>query len=99
MEPCKEPKEVDLHDLRLFDAEVTMCEAIEEAWAVGRECVLLIHGYNNGVAIRDFIRGPGGLGKRLHLHYPEIPEVRIIPRDKGSTYVLIGEGRGGGTKG
>jgi len=92
MSKFKDPIEVDLHNLRLFDAEVEICDAIEEAWTCEKRCLLLIHGYHNGVAIREFIRSPGGLVKRVARNYPEIPELEIIRRDNGSTYVVIGEG-------
>ncbi len=83
--------EVDLHNLRLYDAEVEICAAIEEAWFNGKQCLLLIHGYNNGVAIREFIRRRGGLRKQMARNYPEIPELEIRPRDHGSTFVVIQE--------
>ena len=89
MNRCKNPVEVDLHNLRLYYAEIEICAAIEEAWFCGNQCLLLIHGYNNGVAIRDFIRSPGGLKKRVSRNYPEILELEIIPSDQGTTYVII----------
>ena len=92
MKKYKDPVEVDLHDLRLYDAEVKICDAIEEAWLNGNPCLLLIHGYNNGVAIREFIRKPGGLRKRIRRYYPEIAEVELIARDYGTTYVVFGTG-------
>lgn len=84
-----EPIEVDLHNLRLYDAEIKICNAIEEAWCNDNRCLLLIHGYNNGVAIRDFIRREGGLRKHVARNYPELPEIQVVPCDYGSTYVLI----------
>ena len=87
--------EVDLHDKRLFDAELNICDAIEEAWYCGKECLLLIHGYNNGVAIRNYIRINGGLRKQLIRNYPELPDIRVIPKDHGSTYVkFLGKRKG-----
>ena len=92
MSRSNDPIEVDLHNLRLFDAEIVICNAIEEAWCNDDGCLLLIHGYHNGKAIREFIRSPGGLRKKIARNYPEIPEIEIIPCDYGSTYVLIGGG-------
>ena len=89
MNRFKDPVEVDLHNLRLYHAEIEICTAIEEAIISGNECLLLIHGYNNGVAIRDFIRSPGRLRKKVKQNYPEILELEIIPCDQGSTYVII----------
>ena len=82
-------KEVDLHNMTLFDAEMEICENIEESWYAGKRVLLLIHGYNNGVAIRDFIRNAGRLGKKLKHDYPYLPEVDIVVRDYGSTYVIL----------
>jgi len=81
--------EIDLHSLRLFDAEVRICEAIEEAWYCGKKSILLVQGYKNGVTIRNFIRNPGGFRKRLDRFYPELHEVGIKPKDYGSPYVTI----------
>lgn len=92
MNRCKDPIEVDLHNFRLFDAEVKICDAIEEAWICGKPCLKLIHGYNNGVAIRDFIRSPGGLRKQVVRNYSEIPELEIIPCDRGTTFVVMEDG-------
>lgn len=89
MNKFKDPVEIDLHNLRLMDAEFEICEAIEEAWYCGKKCLLLIHGYNNGVAIRDFIRKPGRLRKRIARDYPEIPEIEIVSYDHGTTYIAI----------
>lgn len=82
--------EVDLHNLRLYDAEIRICDAIEEAWCCDQNCLLLIHGYNNGVAIKDFIYSPGGLRKKMKRDYPEIPGIEVVRCDHGSTYVVIG---------
>lgn len=92
MSRTNDPIEVDLHDLRLYDAEIEICNAIEEAWSTTSKCLLLIHGYNNGIAIREFIRNPGGLMKRIKRNYPEVPSIEIVPCDNGSTYVLIEDG-------
>jgi len=86
-----DPIEVDLHDLRLYDAEIEICNAIEEAWCNDNRCLLMIHGYNNGVAIRSFIQSEGGLRKHIARNFPEIPAINIVPKDYGSTYVLIGD--------
>ncbi len=91
MSGSNDPLEVDLHDLRLYDAEVRICDAIEEGWCNDTRCILLIHGYHNGVAIRSFIQSEGGLRKQIKRNYPEIPRIEIVPCDYGSTYVLIGD--------
>ena len=91
-------KEVDLHNMTLFDAEMEICENIEESWYAGKRVLLLIHGYNNGVAIRDFIRNAGRLRKKLKHDYSYLPEVQIVVQDHGSTYVILMEDSSEGGK-
>ena len=81
--------EIDLHKLRLYDAKFEICLYIEDAWNNGDQSILFIHGFNNGTSIRDFIRDFGGLRKKMARDYPEIPELEIIPCDKGTTKVII----------
>ena len=75
--------------MRLFEAEVEICAAIEEAWFCGKSCLLLIHGYNNGVAIKEFILNPGGLRKQMKRNFPEVPGLEITPKDRGATSIRI----------
>ncbi len=82
-------KEIDLHELTLYDAEFTICESIEEAWYRGETALLFIHGYHGGSAISDFIRKPEGLRRKISRDYPEIPKVSIRPGDAGSTYLIF----------
>lgn len=77
--------------MRLFEAEVEICAAIEEAWFCGKSYLLLIHGYNNGVAIKEFILKSGGLRKQMKRNFPEVPGLEIIPKDRGVTLVRISE--------
>ena len=85
-------REIDLHGMRLYDAEVVICESIEEAAVAGQHALLLIHGYHNGVAIKGFIRGRGGLRKKWARDYGDMPDIEVVPRDHGSTYVVVKEG-------
>ena len=84
-------KEIDLHELRLYDAEVVICESIEEAWVAGENALRLIHGYHNGVAIKSFIRRRNGLRGKWARDYRDMPDIEVMPRDHGSTYVILGE--------
>jgi len=84
-------REVDLHDHRLFEAEITICEELEEAWHNDEEGVLLIHGYHNGTAIKSFIRRQEGLRNKLKRNYPNLPVVELEEQDAGSTYVVFKE--------
>ena len=81
--------EIDLHSMNLFDAELEICESLEEAWCTEKKVVLFIHGFNNGFAIGDYIRNPGRLKKQLKLGYPHLPEIRLVYHDRGSTYAIF----------
>ena len=85
-------REIDLHNFRLLEAELRICDSIEEAWCEGLDTLLFIHGYHNGVAIKSFIRKPSGLRAKLQRDFPEILLKDIIPNDNGSTYVLFSDG-------
>jgi len=88
----KQAREIDLHNFRLLEAELKVCDSIEEAWCEGLQSLLFIHGYHNGVAIKSFIRKPSGLRAKLQKNFPEILLKDIIPNDNGSTYVLFCDG-------
>jgi len=81
--------ELDLHGYTLLEAEVEICETLEEAWNLDKKKVLLIHGFHGGSAIKDFIWREGGLRKRLKIYYPALPAVYLLPHDPGSTFVIF----------
>ena len=85
-------REVDLHNYRLLEAELKVCDSIEEAWCEGLDALLFIHGYHNGVAIKSYIRKPSGLKAKLQRDFPEIQLVEIRPKDEGCTYVIFCDG-------
>ena len=91
MANLSQAREVDLHNFRLLEAELKVCDSIEEAWCEGLEALLFIHGYHNGVAIKSFIRKPSGLKAKLQKNFPEIQLVEIRPKDEGCTYVIFGD--------
>ena len=82
-------REVDLHGLRLFEAERAICEALEEAWYNDEPQVLLIHGYKSGIAIKRFIWEKGGLRKKLKINFSDLPEIELQPKGSGSTCVIF----------
>ena len=84
-------REIDLHNMRHLDVEMKVCEVLEEAWAAGEEALLFIHGYHGGVSLRDYIRGRNGLRSWWYRNFPELPKLKIIDKDKGSTYVVFSE--------
>jgi len=84
-------REIDLHGMRHLDAEMKVCEVLEEAWAAGEGAVLFVHGYHGGVALRNYIRGNGGLRSWWYYHFPDLPPLKIVAKDKGSTYVMFSD--------
>jgi len=82
-------REVDLHGMRLYEAETLICETLEEAWYNGEPCVLFVHGFKGGTAIRDFIRKEKGLRAKLKRFFSRLPDVELRSGDRGSTYVLF----------
>ena len=82
-------REVDLHGLRLFEAELVICEALEEAWYNDEKRVLFIHGYKSGTDIRRFIWGVGGLRKKLKRSFPSLSDIDLQSNGSGSTYVIF----------
>ncbi len=92
MTNLSQAKQIDLHNFRLLEAELKICDSLEEAWCEGLDVLLFIHGYHNGVAIKSYIRKPTGLRVRLQSDFPEIRLMDILPRDNGSTYVIFDNG-------
>ncbi len=79
--------EVDLHEAPLYEAEVLICERLEEAWFSGKHSICFIHGYRGGNAIRNFIWSR--LSSRLKRNYPELPAVELRSQGRGATVVLF----------
>ena len=82
-------REVDLHGLRLFEAEQIICEALEEAWYNDENRVLFIHGYKSGTDVKRFIWREGNLRKHLKQHFSNLPDIDLQPNGPGSTYVIF----------
>jgi len=82
-------REVDLHGLRLFEAELVICEALEEAWYSDESRVLLIHGYKGGTDIKRFIWREGGLRKKLKTSFGDLPGIELQARGTGSSCVVF----------
>ena len=82
-------KEINLYDLKLYNAELRIYETIEKAWFSGEQYLFFIHGYNSGLAIRDFIRDKWRLKKKLKRDFPEIPEIDVREKDYWSAYVSL----------
>lgn len=82
--------EVDLHGLTANDAKFRLEHLLTNA-PPGIEEVRVIHGYNNGQALRDMVR--------LRLKHPRI-RAKLVCLNPGETRLLLGPPAGrAGTKG
>ena len=78
---------VDLHGLLLSEAKLKAQVAVGEAWTNAVSSIELIHGYNLGTAIKDYIQQDSGLRKDMEIVYPEIPTLKLADKGLGSTIV------------
>jgi len=78
---------VDLHGLPLSEAKLRSQVAISEAWINSISSIELIHGYNLGTAIRDYIQQYEGLRQDIETVYPEVPTLKLNDNGPGSTIV------------
>tara|TARA_B100001123_G_scaffold180937_1_gene207276 strand:+ start:1023 stop:1280 length:258 start_codon:yes stop_codon:yes gene_type:complete len=78
---------VDLHGLLLSEAKLKAQVAVGEAWTNAVSSIELIHGYNLGTAIKDYIQQDNGLRKDMEIVYPEIPTLKLADKGLGSTIV------------
>ena len=79
---------INPHGMRLMEAEFFICDKILESFCLEREGVRIVHGFNRGTAIRNFVR-KGSLLKHLRKHYPEVGSVSMTRKDPGVTYVFF----------
>ena len=82
-------KAIDLHSLRLYEAETIICNALEEAWYSGEQGVHFVHGFKGGNEIKSFIWHPNKLRSKLAKHFPELPEIELRSENQGSTCVIF----------
>ena len=68
--------EIDYHGLRLFEARNKICDDIIEAFEIGENEIVLIHGFKHGRSIKSYIWGIDGLRKDLNHIRPDI-EIKI----------------------
>ena len=78
---------VDLHGLLLSEAKLKAQVAVGEAWTNAVSSIELIHGYNLGTAIKDYIQQDNGLRKDMEIVYPEIATMKLADKGLGSTIV------------
>lgn len=81
--------QLDLHGFKLFEARMELCEDVLEAAEDGYESVHVIHGFNRGHVIKDYLRGRDGFLNDLRRRYPECPHIRLKPSGEGSTMITF----------
>jgi len=81
----------NVRHLPLAVAEYEICENLLCLFQTGESNLEVIHGYNYGTAIRNFVRNPNGLRSKLRKHYPELPNVEIINQQQGMTSIYLKE--------
>ena len=78
--------EVNIHGMKFLEATLEICGRIEEAYGQGEDGAKIIHGFNRGNAIRDYVRSKmvNDLKK-----YANLPEVSLDCLDPGVTVVTF----------
>ena len=79
--------EIDLHDYPFAEAKQEILDGIQEAWTSGSS-LNLIHGYNRGRAIRDYLRGQR-LGADVRRYLPDVGELVIGSSSKGTSTIFF----------
>ena len=78
---------VDLHGLPFSDAKLRAQIVVAEAWESSSKSVELVHGYNLGTVIKDYVQSHVGLQKDIKHIYPEIPSLKLSEKGLGSTMI------------
>ena len=81
-------KTIDLHDYSLVEAEDYLIDEILEASILGNSSIIVIHGHNGGVVIRNFIRIK--LKRRYYNFFKrENIKIKIVPITEGRTQIFV----------
>ena len=78
---------VDLHGLPLSDAKLKSQIAVAEAWESSQSSIELVHGYNLGSVIKDYVQRENGLQRDIKRIYPEISKLKLSDKGLGSTLI------------
>ena len=81
-------KEIDLHQFRnLFGAKTVIIERLIDSFHSDEIGLIFIHGNNNGIATRNYLRSPKLIqdAQSSGLNGP----INVIPTSKGRTSILF----------
>ena len=76
---------IDTHGLRFIEATLEICGRIEEAYSQGDNGIRIIHGYNRGTSIREYVRSD--MVQDLKKYSREVPRINLDCLDPGITVV------------
>ena len=76
---------IDTHGLRFIEATLEICGRIEEAYSQGDNGIRIIHGYNRGTSIREYVRSD--MVQDLKKYSRDVPRVNLDCLDPGITVV------------
>ena len=79
--------EVDIHGMRFLEATLEICGRIEEAHAKGENGIKVIHGFNRGKSIRNYVRSD--MGRDLEKYSTDVPKINLDCLDPGVTVVTF----------
>lgn len=76
---------IDTHGLRYIEATLEICGRIEEAYSQGHDEIKIIHGFNRGTSIRNYVRSD--MVQDLKKYSKTVPKVNLDCLDPGITMV------------
>ena len=76
---------IDIHGMKYLEATIEICDRIEEAHCQGDEGVKIIHGFNRGTSIRNYVRS--ALIQDLRKYNQQVPKIILDCLDPGITVV------------
>jgi len=77
----------DINGLLFQIAKLKTQIAVAEAWESSSKSIELVHGYNLGTVIKDYVQREEGLQKDIKRIYPEIPSLKLTDKGLGSTVI------------
>ena len=78
---------LDIHGMRFLEATLEVCDRIEEAHVKGESGIKIIHGFNRGTSIREYVRAK--MFKDLKKYNVIVPKINLDCLDPGVTVVTF----------